>query len=54
MVQRNRAGCADISSRSGKGVRILALQTDDVIQELSIDFADGSSLCYQNCTVRDQ
>jgi hypothetical protein len=30
----------------------LALLTDDVIQELAIDFTDGASLCYQNHTMR--
>jgi hypothetical protein len=32
---------------------ILALLTDDVIQELAIDFTGGSPLCYQNSTAPD-
>jgi hypothetical protein len=53
MVQSSRVVGADISSRRKESVRILALQTDDVIQEFAIDFTHGSSLC-QNCTVRDK
>ena len=44
MAKSNLAGCAGISSGSGKGVRILAPLPDEVIQELAIDVTDGPSL----------
>jgi hypothetical protein len=52
LAKSNLAGCAGISSRSGKGVRILALLPDDVIQELAIDVTDGPSFRYQKYMVR--
>ena len=44
MACANCASCADISTGCGVGVRILALLPDDVIEEVAIDFADGSPL----------